>query len=80
MNKLSVEYVKSIRENLDKLPDGYQVLKEGEEIGRGIEMKKSLFLEESGYETYAAYKKDYAGKGKEHMGRYSWGWVIWKSR
>lgn len=64
MNKLSVEYVKSIRENLDKLPDGYQVLKEGEEIGRGIEMKKSLFLEESGYETYAAYKKDYAEKGK----------------
>ncbi|HIU26372.1 MAG TPA: cobalamin-dependent protein [Candidatus Copromorpha excrementigallinarum] len=64
MNKLSVEYVKSIRENIETLPDGYEVLNEGVEIGNGITPRRSLFLEESGYETYAAYKKDYADKGE----------------
>lgn len=64
MNQLSVEYVKSIRDGIGELPDGYEVLQEGIEMGNSIEMKRSLFLEESGYETYAAYKKDYAERGE----------------
>lgn len=64
MNRLSVEYVKSIRESIGELPDGYDVLAEGVSMGEKITPKRSLFLEESGYENYAAYKKDFAKKGK----------------
>lgn len=64
MNQLTVEYVKSIRNSIGNLPDGYEVLQEGIEMGKQIPLGRSLFLEESGYETYAAYKKDYAEKGE----------------
>ena len=67
MNKLSVEYVKSIRENLDKLPDGYQVLKEGEEIGRGIEMRKAFSLKKADMRHMPRIRR-IMPKGKKHMG------------
>lgn len=64
MNRASVDYVRTIRESIGELPDGYKILNEGVEIGKGIKAGKSLFLKESGYESYLAYKKDCADKGK----------------
>ena len=62
MNGRAVAYIKSLKP-VD-MPNGYEVLKDGIRLGKAISMKKSLFLQESGYPTYAAYKKDCAKQGK----------------
>lgn len=64
MNQMSVEYIRSLRNSIGELPDGYEILEEGVKIGEKITPKRSLFLEKSGYKTYADYKKDYAAKGE----------------
>ena len=79
MNKVSVDYVKNIRDSIGTLPDGYEVLNEGVEMGKEIKAGKSLFLKESGYESYMAYKKDYAEKGKTTW-KYFWDWQPLRSR
>ena len=43
MNRASVDYVRTIRESIGELPDGYKILNEGVEIGKGIKAGKSLF-------------------------------------
>ena len=48
MNQLTVEYVKGIHDSIGDLPDGYEVLQEGIEMGKQIPLGRSLFLEESG--------------------------------
>lgn len=62
MDKKSVEFIRSLKP-VD-LPDGYEVLKEGIEMGNGIKAGKSLFLKESGFETFQAYKEDCAARGE----------------
>lgn len=46
------------------MPSGESVLEEGREIGRKIKMKRSLFLEKNGYDTYEDYVRENIRKGK----------------
>lgn len=62
MNDRGAAYIRSLKPA--DMPDGYAVLEEGIRLGKEIPLRKSLFLQESGYPTYAAYKKDCAAQGK----------------
>ncbi len=62
MNDRIVEYVRSLKPK--DMPSGYDVLREGVEMGKNINVGRSLFLKEKGYKNYAEYKKEYAKQGK----------------
>lgn len=62
MEKEMREYIRSLKP--DKLPDWKELLSKGVDIGKATPTGKSRFLETSGYESYYAYKKDCAEKGK----------------
>jgi len=62
MDKKSVEFIKSLKPT--DLPNGMDVLKEGIAMGNKIKAGKSLFLKESGFDTFQAYKEDCAARGE----------------
>lgn len=62
MNQESVNYVRSLKPT--GMPSGASVLEEGREIGRKIKMKRSLFLEKYGYDTYEDFIQDNIKKGE----------------
>lgn len=62
MNREAVNYVRALKPT--GMPSGESVLEEGREIGRGLEMKRSLFLEENGYDTYEDFIQENIRKGE----------------
>ena len=62
MNREAVNYVRALKP--EGLPSGESVLEEGRKIGREIKMKRSLFLEKNGYDTYEDYVQENIRKGK----------------
>jgi len=62
MNKAMLEYIKGLKPAPHQ--HGSVFLKEGIELGKTIERKKSRFIRESGYSNYLDYRKECREKGK----------------
>lgn len=63
MNQALKEYIQSLIPA--DFPDGRNVLKEGVEIGKTIEVPRSLFLEKHGCKSYLEYRKKRLAEGKQ---------------
>jgi len=62
MNKEILEYLKSIKPASH--PSGTEVLKEGIEMGKALEIQQSRFVRESGYKSYLEYRKHLTAQGR----------------
>lgn len=63
MDQALKEYIASLIP--EGFPDGRDMVKEGMEMAKDIPWNKSRFLQESGYESHLAYRKDNLKKGKQ---------------
>ena len=79
MNRASVDYVRTIRESIGELPDGYKILNEGVEIGKGIKAVRAFFLKKADMSPIWPTKRTAPIKEKLH-GKYFWDWRLLKSR
>lgn len=62
MNQEAINYVRALKPA--GMPDGESFLEKGREIGRTITMKRSLFLEQNGYDTYEDFVQENIREGK----------------
>ena len=62
MNQELKEYIQSLIPK--NFPDGNELVKEGREMAKDLEWKKSRFMEEYGYDTHLQYRKEALAKGK----------------
>ena len=63
MDQALKEYIQSLIPQ--GFPDGRTVLQEGVELGRQIEVPRSMFLEKHGCKSYAEYRRKRLAEGKQ---------------